>query len=104
MRQGWLSLVHRKQRRDGRVVEVEALAICKADRASAEGEAGAERQCARDGYPWYIGNNGEMAEWFKAAVLKTAVGASLPWVRIPLSPPVSQPLAVRKLSLRQAAG
>jgi hypothetical protein len=31
--------------------------------------------------------NGEMAEWFKAAVLKTAVGVSLPWVRIPLSPP-----------------
>jgi hypothetical protein len=30
---------------------------------------------------------GEMAEWFKAAVLKTAVGVSLPWVRIPLSPP-----------------
>ena len=28
-----------------------------------------------------------MAEWFKAAVLKTAVGVSLPWVRIPLSPP-----------------
>ena len=28
-----------------------------------------------------------MAEWFKAAVLKTAVGASPPWVRIPLSPP-----------------
>ena len=28
-----------------------------------------------------------MAEWFKAAVLKTAVGESSPWVRIPLSPP-----------------
>src|SRR4051812_20624223 len=33
-------------------------------------------------------NCGEMAERFKAAVLKTAVGASLPWVRIPLSPPL----------------
>ena len=31
-----------------------------------------------------------MAEWFKAAVLKTAVGVSLPWVRIPLSPPELQ--------------
>ena len=31
-----------------------------------------------------------MAEWFKAAVLKTAVGVSLPWVRIPLSPPEKQ--------------
>jgi hypothetical protein len=28
-----------------------------------------------------------MAEWFKAAVLKTAVVAIPPWVRIPLSPP-----------------
>ena len=28
-----------------------------------------------------------MAEWFKAAVLKTAVGASSPWVRIPPCPP-----------------
>jgi hypothetical protein len=28
-----------------------------------------------------------VAEWFKAAVLKTAVGASLPWVRIPPHPP-----------------
>jgi hypothetical protein len=28
-----------------------------------------------------------MAEWFKAAVLKTAVVEIPPWVRIPLSPP-----------------
>jgi hypothetical protein len=28
-----------------------------------------------------------VAEWFKAAVLKTAVGASPPWVRIPPHPP-----------------
>ena len=34
--------------------------------------------------------NGEVAEWFKAAVLKTAVGASPPWVRIPPSPPPSK--------------
>jgi hypothetical protein len=31
---------------------------------------------------------GQVAEWFKAAVLKTAVGVSSPWVRIPLCPPV----------------
>ena len=31
--------------------------------------------------------NGEVAEWFKAAVLKTAVGSRSPWVRIPPSPP-----------------
>lgn len=30
---------------------------------------------------------GRVAEWFKAAVLKTAVGASPPWVRIPPLPP-----------------
>ena len=29
-----------------------------------------------------------MAEWFKALVLKTSVGESLPWVRIPPSPPL----------------
>jgi hypothetical protein len=30
---------------------------------------------------------GEMAEWLKATVLKTVVGATLPRVRIPVSPP-----------------
>jgi hypothetical protein len=34
-----------------------------------------------------IGATGRVAEWFKAAVLKTAVGASPPWVRIPPLPP-----------------
>src|SRR5919206_178390 len=33
--------------------------------------------------------NGWVAEWFKAAVLKTAVGASPPWVRIPPHPPAT---------------
>jgi hypothetical protein len=28
-----------------------------------------------------------VAEWFKAAVLKTAVGSRPPWVRIPPHPP-----------------
>ncbi len=32
---------------------------------------------------------GRVAEWFKAAVLKTAVGATPPWVRIPPLPPAS---------------
>ena len=31
--------------------------------------------------------DGEVAEWFMALVLKTSVGESLPWVRIPPSPP-----------------
>jgi hypothetical protein len=43
-----------------------------------------EARCARTS-----ANIGEMAERFKAAVLKTAVGVSLPWVRIPLSPPTN---------------
>ncbi len=33
----------------------------------------------------YIGG---MAEWLKAAVLKTAEGSRLPWVQILLPPPV----------------
>lgn len=32
---------------------------------------------------------GEMAERFKAPVLKTGEGSFLPWVRIPLSPPIT---------------
>ena len=32
--------------------------------------------------------NGWVAEWFKAAVLKTAERVSVPWVRIPPHPPV----------------
>ena len=39
--------------------------------------------------PTYRERRGEMAEWFKAAVLKTAVGSRSPWVRIPLSPPIA---------------
>ena len=31
-----------------------------------------------------------MAEWFKAPVLKTGVGASPPWVRIPPHPPIGR--------------
>ena len=34
-------------------------------------------------------NAGRVAEWFKAAVLKTARGASLSWVRIPPLPPTA---------------
>ena len=35
----------------------------------------------------YEPRSGRVAEWFKAAVLKTAVGGSSPWVRIPPRPP-----------------
>ncbi len=38
-----------------------------------------------------VPDNGEMAERFKAPVLKTGEGSNLPWVRIPLSPPLRQP-------------
>ncbi len=33
-----------------------------------------------------------MVEWFKALVLKTSEGATLPWVRIPPSPPLNKNL------------
>jgi hypothetical protein len=36
----------------------------------------------------WVAVSGRVAEWFKAAVLKTAVGATPPWVRIPPRPPV----------------
>ena len=35
----------------------------------------------------HVTQTGRVAEWFKAAVLKTAEGATLPWVRIPPAPP-----------------
>ena len=62
-------------------------------------------------YPkWLKNHSGGMAERFKAPVLKTGVGASSPWVRIPLPPP-SQPLgfgdfvdAAAVESLRSIAG
>jgi hypothetical protein len=40
-----------------------------------------------------------MAEWLKAPVLKTGMGASPSWVRIPLSP-----LSLAELELVQVAG
>ena len=33
--------------------------------------------------------HGRVSEWFKELVLKTSVGESLPWVRIPPLPPIS---------------
>src|SRR3546814_10304638 len=41
---------------------------------------------------------GQVAEWFKAAVLKTAVAATLPWVRIPPCPPI--PFSIDRKSTR----
>ena len=37
----------------------------------------------------YAGFVGGVAEWLNAPVLKTDVGESLPWVRIPPPPPLS---------------
>ena len=34
-----------------------------------------------------MNNHGEMAEWFKAHAWNACIGATLSWVRIPLSPP-----------------
>ena len=36
---------------------------------------------------YMIAVNGGVAEWLNAPVLKTDVGESLPWVRIPPPPP-----------------
>src|SRR6476659_3096201 len=49
--------------------------------------------------------NGEMSEWLKEHAWKACVGETLPWVRIPLSPPPSlagaHSVSVRvRLSLR----
>ena len=41
---------------------------------------------ARRVYGWTLCDGG-VAEWFKALVLKTSVGGSSPWVRIPPPPP-----------------
>ena len=38
-------------------------------------------------------DDGRVAEWFKAPVLKTGRGATLSWVRIPPLPPLSIDLA-----------
>ena len=35
-----------------------------------------------------MNNHGEMAEWFKAHAWNACIGATLSWVRIPLSPPI----------------
>src|SRR5688500_5945744 len=48
-----------------------------------------------------VSNNRYRAEQFKAAVLKTAVRGTLPWVRIPLSPPHSTPRLVALFWLAQ---
>ena len=39
---------------------------------------------------YIISDNGGVAEWLNAPVLKTDVGESLPWVRIPPPPPQNQ--------------
>ena len=38
---------------------------------------------------------GEVPEWFKGLVLKTSVRASVPWVRIPPSPPTTPTICLR---------
>ena len=41
-------------------------------------------------FVYIIGFTGGVAEWLNAPVLKTDVGESLPWVRIPPPPPQNQ--------------
>ena len=45
--------------------------------------------------------HGEMAEWTKAPVSKTGVRATVPWVRIPLSPPPHPQMACKGLPTEQ---
>src|SRR5262245_39687466 len=40
-------------------------------------------------------SRGEMSEWLKEHAWKACVGETLPWVRIPLSPPAFAPSALR---------
>ncbi len=48
--------------------------------------------------------SGSVAEWFKALVLKTSVGGSLPWVRIPPLPPnFNQKIQIKYLRRRYRA-
>ena len=50
-------------------------------------------------------NLGGMAEWLKAPVLKTGVGASSPGVRIPLPPPLQKPpTGVKRLNGLRSLG
>ena len=49
---------------------------------------------------YIISDNGGVAEWLNAPVLKTDVGESLPWVRIPPPPPLlKSPLEILRLKL-----
>lgn len=57
------------------------------DVEGANGEPSEARANDRRNARRKIAPHGQVAEWFKAAVLKTAVGASSPWVRIPPCPP-----------------
>jgi hypothetical protein len=41
--------------------------------------------------------SGEMAEWLKAHAWKACVRETVPWVRIPLSPPVHTAIALKLL-------
>src|ERR1041385_7616320 len=54
------------------------------------------------GWRLHFRSRGEVAEWFKAAVLKTVEAERLPGVRIPSSPPASARL--RRASARPAYG
>lgn len=40
--------------------------------------------------PFKRGRSGEMAEWLKAHAWKACVRETVPWVRIPLSPPLPE--------------
>src|SRR4029079_14957225 len=47
--------------------------------------------------------SGEMAEWLKAHAWKACVRETVPWVRIPLSPPSHQPKVLSRLQIFSGA-
>src|SRR5215468_2017735 len=49
--------------------------------------------------PVMRGASGEMAEWLKAHAWKACVRETVPWVRIPLSPPVNIPTSSQSTSI-----
>ena len=56
-------------------------------------EISAERLSESTLLGYWAAGEGSVAEWFKALVLKTSVGGTPPWVRIPPLPPMQSQIA-----------
>src|SRR5436190_23763844 len=62
--------------------------------ASWSGKQAWDAAVAPEESPSYKRGPGEVPEWSIGTVSKTVVRASVPWVRIPPSPPISPPLTI----------